>query len=72
MFIRAVVTEDKGNKLYKRMPRLATIPGISVQDYRDLQIGKVVDVDKETGDYLIRHNYAEAVTPEKVKKEEDE
>jgi hypothetical protein len=72
MFIKVLLDEHGGNKLFKRMPRMATIPGISVDDYRALQLGKTVEVDGETGDYLIRHGYAEAVTPEKVKKEEEE
>ncbi len=71
MFIQPVITEEKGNKLYKRMPRFVTIPGISLQDYRDLQIGKTVEVDGDTGDYLIRHGYAEAVTATKPKKEKE-
>ncbi len=70
MFIKVLLDEHGGNKLFKRMPRMATIPGISVDDYRALQFGKTVEVDGETGDYLIRHGYAEAVI--KAKKEEDE
>lgn len=71
MFIRAIPTDHDG-KLFKKLPRMVTIPGISLDDYRTLQFGKTVEVDAATADYLIRHGYAEAVTPEKVKKEEDE
>lgn len=46
-------------KSVKKLPRMATIPGITIEAYRALQVGEAVDVDTETGEYLIRLGYAE-------------
>lgn len=71
MFIKAIVTEEKGNKVLKRMPRMVTIPGISIEAYRALQKGEAIDVSEETADHLIKSNFAEPVQIKREKKEKE-
>lgn len=66
MFIKALITVEKGNKVIKRMPRMVTIPGISIDAYRALQIGETVDVSEETATHLIKANFAETASPEPI------
>jgi len=71
MFIKAVIVQERGNNVIKRMPRMATIPGISIEAYRALQRGEAVDVSEETADHLIKSNYAEPVQIKREKKEKE-
>lgn len=36
----------------KKLPRLATIPGLSAEEYRKLQAGETVEVNQEVADRL--------------------
>lgn len=42
--------------------REGTIPGITTQQYYQLQDGETVEVDEDTRLYLLEHGYAEEVT----------
>lgn len=57
------------------MPRMITIPGlVDVPTYRKLQTGESVEVEAETGEYLISNHFcetAEEIFPE-GEKEDDE
>lgn len=43
----------------RRLPRLLTIPGmITLPEYRDLQTGKICEIENPAADFLIRSGYA--------------
>lgn len=52
----------------KKMPRLITIPGkLGKKEYRALQAGQAVEVDTESGEYLIKCGFAEVAKEIKAK-----
>ena len=48
-------------KAIAKLPRLMTIPGLGVKDYRELQADKAVEVAENSGEYLVKRGFAEKV-----------
>lgn len=40
-------------RMIKTLPRLITIPGLNMEQYRSLQAGSTVEVSDDIGQYLI-------------------
>ncbi len=55
-------------KTIKKLPRLITIPGLKLKEYRSLQSGKTVEVAIEAAQYLIANAFAEIAEVEKKTK----
>jgi hypothetical protein len=45
-------------KLVDTLPRMITIEGMNREDYRNLQMGQIVDIDPTIGNKLIKAGFA--------------
>lgn len=59
--IKIVENQIDGKLVKVTMPRLITIPGLGLEDYRAIQAGKIVEVERQVADDLFKGGFVSFV-----------
>lgn len=67
--VKIIEKEMDGKSIRVALPRLIAIPGLSVEDYRAIQAGRIVEIERGIADDLFKGGFvsfeSENESPEK-------